>query len=73
MLIILCHFSKIYKTGMTHDPMPNCKNGKTAKIIKHPSGNFELEILRDRNSTLEPLLIQINRQRPGKYAFRYLD
>ncbi|MDP5145011.1 IS256-like element ISSde5 family transposase [Shewanella sp. ULN5] len=45
---------------LAHDEQPNRKNGKTAKTIKHPSGNFELETPRDRNGSFEPQLIKKN-------------
>jgi transposase-like protein len=36
----------------------NRRNGITTKTIKTPTGSFELEIPRDRNSTFEPQLIK---------------
>ncbi|QDF66343.1 IS256 family transposase [Shewanella sp. SNU WT4] len=45
---------------LAHDPLPNRKNRKTPKTIKHPSGNFELDTPRDRNGTFEPQLIKKN-------------
>ncbi|WP_276613138.1 IS256 family transposase [Shewanella sp. SNU WT4] len=45
---------------LAHDPLPNRKNGKTPKTIKHPFGNFELDTPRDRNGTFEPQLIKKN-------------
>ncbi|CAM3051649.1 Mutator family transposase [Vibrio rarus] len=32
---------------LDNDPIPNRKNGKTSKTIKHPSGSFELDAPRD--------------------------
>lgn len=35
----------------------NSRNGKTSKKVKPTLGEVELEILRDRNSSFEPILI----------------
>lgn len=34
------------------------RNGKTTKVIKTPSGEFELETPRDRNGTFEPQIVK---------------
>lgn len=36
----------------------NRRNGVTAKTVKTSSGSFELEVLKDRNSTFEPQFIK---------------
>ena len=45
---------------LEQDTLPNRKNGKTSKTIKHASGSFELDTPRDRNGSFEPQLIKKN-------------
>lgn len=45
---------------LDNDKLPNRKNGKTSKTIKHASGSFELDTPRDRNGSFEPQLIKKN-------------
>ena len=40
------------------DGEPNRKNGSTSKMVKSPSGNFELNTPRDRSGTFAPQLVK---------------
>ena len=40
------------------DDEPNRKNGSTSKMVKSPSGNFELNTPRDRSGTFAPQLVK---------------
>lgn len=42
----------------TRDSEKNRKNGKTSKRVKSQLGEFELESIRDRNSTFEPRILE---------------
>tara|TARA_R110000851_G_C13015368_1_gene559686 strand:+ start:58 stop:1260 length:1203 start_codon:yes stop_codon:yes gene_type:complete len=45
---------------LENDNLPNRKNGRTRKTIKHASGRFDLDTPRDRNGSFEPQLIKKN-------------
>lgn len=45
---------------LENDNLPNRKNGRTRKTIKHASGRFDLGTPRDRNVSFEPQLIKKN-------------
>jgi len=47
-------------THLGQEVTANRRNGKTSKIIKASSGNFELRTPRDRSGTFEPTLIKKN-------------
>lgn len=43
---------------LAEESQPNRKNGKATKIVKGPTGSFELEAPRDRAGTYEPQIVK---------------